>query len=426
MRFAIRGTAAALMVSWICGCGVSNVAIRSTPAHSPLRLELATTDAEVRAGAHVTVHVRLWNLSLAPIHNVDIALSHAPSLIPAGGTGSTLVRKYDGSALHIERVARLDPGGLAEWWLVLRAGPSADASLRVMAVLGTAEDASFETVHWRVVDMRMPDVTEHDDDPEAIARTFIALSREHRASGRDRDELHALYAARVFIDQSAPERVAEETRADIADRARELYLREYGDGEAPLVQDPLPRTSILAGVVVDKATQSPVADAAITLRSTLSEATYATTITGADGTFQITGLGVEPVMIVAEMPGYRATVRSGFELCPDAITRLVTELEPDNPAARRYAVESRDLAELHGTLSGYRGDGTRNVQVILSGADTREALTDEQGRFQFTGVTPGDYTFVAVKPGFAAIERRALSVTPGDVVEVQFTLEPEP
>ncbi len=425
MRSILRSATLLLMLGSICGCGISNLAVRQTPAQSPLRLEVAPLGGEVPLGTHVTVHVRLWNTSSTPVRNVEFAFTHSPALQPVGGMGSTRVHT-DYGALHVERIARLESSGLAEWWLVMRAIAPGDANARALAVIDATGDASVETLHWQVAEATGgPDEMSSENDPVALARMYLALSQEHRARGRWRDELHALYAARVFIDQATPAQLADVTWADYADRVSELYLQEYGVGPAPLLQAALPRSSTLVGVVLDKASQTPLADATITLRSTLTDAIYATVTTNAEGAYEISDLGVEASVMVAALPGYRTTLRAGFEMCPNATTRLITELEPEPLAPGYSGFGDLDLAELHGTLSGYRGDGTSDVEVMLVGADTRAVLTDENGEFRFTDVTPGDYTFVAMKPGFAAIELHALNVTPGGVVEVQFTLEPE-
>lgn len=185
---------------------------------------------------------------------------------------------------------------------------------------------------------------------------------------------------------------------------------------------PLPRDSILTGIVVDRNDLAPLAHATITLRTESTDAIVASTTTSDDGTFQISDLDIESVVMVIELAGYRSTLHAGFELRPDVVTRLTTELYPQLP---EQMTKSWDLAELHGTLSGYRGDGARDVEVILVGSDTRAALTDEQGQFRFTDVTPGEYTLVAQKPGFSVIEHHTLRVIPGGEIEVQFTLEPE-
>ncbi len=424
MRCILGSAAVMLMLCLVYGCSSSNLAMRPAATQSPLRLVLATTHADVPSGMHVTLHVRLWNTSATPVRNVEFALSQAPSLVPVGGVGSTLVHT-DYGALRVERIARLEPSGLAEWWIVLRAVTPGDANARAMAVLDASGEASVETVRWQVTDEAVaPDIAAAGDDPVALARAYLALSQEHRASGRHPDELHALYAARVFLDQAAPG-IADPVWEDFADRAHELYVQDYGAGLAPLQQAALPRSSVLTGVVLDRASQTPLADATITLRSTLTDAIYATVRTSAEGVYQIVNLGLEPAVMIATMAGYQTTLRAGFELCPNAITRLITELEPEAVEQPARESEGFDLAELHGTLSGYRGDGTSDVEVVLVGADTRAAVTDEQGQFRFMDLVPGDYTFVAIKPGYAAIELRALNVTPGGVVEVQFTLEPE-
>lgn len=189
-------------------------------------------------------------------------------------------------------------------------------------------------------------------------------------------------------------------------------------------QSPLPRTSILTGVVIDRHKLSPLPNAIVTLQSELTGEALASTSTADDGTFHIPDLNIEPAVMITGLPGYLNTIQSGFELRPNVITRLTTELYPEPIITAESPIATWDLAELHGTLSGYRGDGARDVEVILVGTDTRAAVTDEQGQFRFTDVTPGDYTFVAQKPGFSVIEHRTLRVTPGGEIEVQFTLEP--
>lgn len=418
LSFSIRNGMAVLMLCSVCGCSISKLAVRAAPLH----LELAATAGAVRIDTCVTLHVRLWNTHAVPVRNVDVALIYTPSFVPVGGTGSTLVRT-DYGVMNIDRIMRLDPGGFAEWWLVLRVATSGDASARVVAVLAN-ENASVETVQWQVVDDVGTSVAADSEDPAVLAQTYIARSLEYRASGRRRDELLTLYTARVFTERATAGQLADNPWTDVADRARELYEQEYGAGPAPMRQAALPRTSVLNGVVLDKVSQTPVADATVTLRSTVTDAIYAMVTTGTDGAFQIPELGVEPVVMITSMQGYVTSMHSGFELCPNVITRLITELESE-PAALQRNAESWDLAELHGTVTGYHGDAAADVEVILVGADTRAAVTDAHGEFRFTDVAPGDYTFVAQKPGYAAIERGALNVPPGDVLEVQFTLEPE-
>ncbi|MBI3776368.1 MAG: carboxypeptidase regulatory-like domain-containing protein [Gammaproteobacteria bacterium] len=388
-------------------------------------MQLTTSDDQVNIGARVSVQVRLWNTLAVPLYNIDLALIYEPSLQPAGGLGSSVVHT-DYGVMNIERITRLDPGGYAEWWLVFRTTAPGEASARFVATL-TDDDAAVESVQWQVGDApSVPHPVVRNDDAVLLAQAYIEHSLDYRARGHLRNELHALYTARVFIEQAASYgQQTATTWFDVADRARELYEQAFGAGPAPLQQAPLPRSSVLTGIVLDKASQLPIADATVTLHSTVTDAIYAMVTTGADGTFRFPDLGAEPVVMVTEMSGYMTTMRAGFEMCPEATTRLITELEPKPVKLHQPSVESVDLAELHGTMTGYRGDGAPDVEIILVGTDTRAAVTDEHGEFRFTGITPGDYTFVAQKPGYAAIERGALNISPGGVLEVQFTLEPE-
>lgn len=427
MSFALRSSITVVLLCAVYSCASSRLAVREAPSpvSAPLRLQLTTSDDPVNVGARVSVQVRLWNTLAVPLYNIDLALIYEPSLLPVGGLGSSVVHT-DYGKLNIERVTRLDPGGYAEWWLVFRTTEPGEVGARFVATL-TDDDAMVESVQWQVGDeANVPHPVVRNEDAVLLAQAYIDHSLEYRARGQPRNELHALYTARVFIEQAASYgQLTATSWTDVADRAHELYEQAFGVVPAPLQQAALPRTSVLTGIVLDKARQSPIADATVTLHSIVTDAIYASATTGADGTFRFPELGAEPVVMVTEMSGYMTTMRAGFEMCPEATTRLITELEPVPVKVRQPSAETLDLAELHGTMTGYRGDGAPDVEIILVGVDTRAAVTDEHGEFRFTDVTPGDYTLVAQKPGYTAIERGALNIAPGGVHEVQFTLEPE-
>jgi hypothetical protein len=399
--------------------------LRPDPQASPLLLEVFTADADVRVDESVTLHMRVRNAGTAPIGRIMVGLDSGERLQVLGAIGSTAVQVASG-ALQIEHIAELGPSEIAEWWVVLRASAAGEARARAMAVSGDGDDASYEATRWRIAEGdRAVESAPTAADLESRIRKMLERGERHRVGNRPRDELFALYAARVLMDQTAGEVFSDARRADVIDRTRELYAREYGGGPRPHLQARLPRTSVLSGIVVDQVTQAPLPGATVVLRSMFTDAEYATTKTMPDGGFQFADLGAELMTLEISTPGYRTRTKAGFELRPGAITRLIAELEQGPRDEPRFADGARDLAELHGTLSGYRGDGAHGVQVILAGTDTLEARTDERGEFRFAEIAPGDYTFVAVKPGFATIERRAVRVDPGGVIEVQFTLEPE-
>ncbi len=411
---------------WLAGCSLAPVQDGPETSGSPLVLEVFSGNTEVHGGNVVSLHARLRNSGSMPVQNITIAIDCGRDLAPLGAIGSTESR-LEGPALHIEPVLALQPKETAEWWVAFRARPGEDIRARVMAVTNSIQDGNYQYVQWRVGD-DSADRAEGEPyaTPAAMIHELLGMSDHSRDTNDPRGELFALYSARILMNSASSQDFNDIERADVIDRARAAYAQVYGIPPRPMIQDRLPHTSMLTGIVVDRLSQLPVSGATVELRTTLTGTLYATTVTGADGTFQFGKLGAEMMSLVISTPGYQTVTRSGFELRQEAITRLIAELDPPLPNEFAEIGGVRDLAELHGTLTGYRGDGTVGVQVILAGTDTLEALTDDQGQFRFSEVAPGDYTFVAVKPGFSTIERRSVRVKPGGVVEMQFTLEPDP
>ncbi|HLE47129.1 MAG TPA: carboxypeptidase-like regulatory domain-containing protein, partial [Candidatus Thermoplasmatota archaeon] len=65
------------------------------------------------------------------------------------------------------------------------------------------------------------------------------------------------------------------------------------------------------------------------------------------------------------------------------------------------------------------------AEVVLFGT-AFAAYTDEAGIVTFTGLEPGNYTVVAAKPGYKAVQERgrAIDVLSDDPAEVRLTLDP--
>jgi hypothetical protein len=61
------------------------------------------------------------------------------------------------------------------------------------------------------------------------------------------------------------------------------------------------------------------------------------------------------------------------------------------------------------------------VTVNVSGAITRQAVTDADGKYVFTDLAPGAYTLTAILPGFVAASRNVVAAAPGSFA-VDFSL----
>jgi TonB family protein len=82
-----------------------------------------------------------------------------------------------------------------------------------------------------------------------------------------------------------------------------------------------------------------------------------------------------------------------------------------------FAASAQTLATVAGTVRDPHGRGVPGVTLTLIDArrDARQqARTDDQGKFAFAELTPGDYLVEGAMPGFKAA-RRNVTVTRGDV-----------
>jgi hypothetical protein len=104
-------------------------------------------------------------------------------------------------------------------------------------------------------------------------------------------------------------------------------------------------------------------------------------LSGADGTFRVTGLPEPPYAVEVNHPDY-ATAR----------------LTPVSPAAENeLTVELRAGARVFGlVLDRIANEGIAGARVRLrAGKASRSARTDDQGRFEFRNVSSGKYDVIA-------------------------------
>jgi len=91
------------------------------------------------------------------------------------------------------------------------------------------------------------------------------------------------------------------------------------------------------------------------------------------------------------------------------------------PAA--LALTSLAWAQVSGVVSDAQtGEPLARVRVALLG--TAQTLTDQQGRFSFQGLAPGEYTLQAATVGYRLL-RKSFTLAPGQVQEFEVILSPE-
>ena len=131
----------------------------------------------------------------------------------------------------------------------------------------------------------------------------------------------------------------------------------------------LPRPATLSGVVVDGATQLPVAGASVRVGQP-GTVCYRATTSDADGNFQFTDLGSGPIEVAAKLAQRSAK------------TRL--QLSPDNPATWRAELANHSSAmQLTGTLVDERDQPLPGWLLVVrqTGRDPVQKTSDDNGRF---------------------------------------------
>src|SRR5262245_17465389 len=94
--------------------------------------------------------------------------------------------------------------------------------------------------------------------------------------------------------------------------------------------------------------------------------------------------------------------------------------------AEAQSQSSKISGEISGEVRDQRGDLIAGAQISLKGAATsmRNAESDARGRFQFDGLTPGDYMLKVAAQGFAAREERVTLVSVSASRRLTITLYP--
>ena len=92
-------------------------------------------------------------------------------------------------------------------------------------------------------------------------------------------------------------------------------------------------------------------------------------------------------------------------------------------AAAAFAQPSAITAEIRGEVTDPSGASIPNAAISATGNGVRrEAVSDDTGRFNFTGLAPGKYTVRVTAEGFTPFEARNLNAAAGRTLAVKSRL----
>ena len=175
-----------------------------------------------------------------------------------------------------------------------------------------------------------------------------------------------------------------------------------------------PHTGSVSGVVTAPSTSDqPVRRAVVSLIS-VDGGDGASTVTGDDGRFTITGIPEGRYTVVAQKPAYLASYYGAKRPGRPGVSIVVGK----NQALDGLRIPLPKGAVITGRLAQSTGAPIRNMQVVAIAAsqvagggrfDTRARpfYSDDQGIYRIYGLPPGDYIVAALpETGLGEIERR--------------------
>jgi len=120
----------------------------------------------------------------------------------------------------------------------------------------------------------------------------------------------------------------------------------------------------------------------------LSGSNSGSVLTDSSGNYSFSGLAAGIYMVTPSL--------AGFTFSP--VSSVVTTTSGTNASGLNFTAtaDTGSASSVSGTVSGAV---FQNVTINLSGANTGSALTDENGRFSFTGLAAGDYTLTPSSAG---------------------------
>jgi len=135
-------------------------------------------------------------------------------------------------------------------------------------------------------------------------------------------------------------------------------------------------------------------------------------LTDSSGNYSFSGLAAGSYAVTPSL--------AGFVFSP--VSSAVTATSGANASGINFTAtaDASSASSLSGTVSGAV---IQNVTITLSGTNTGSALTDENGRFSFTGLAAGTYTLTPSLAGhaFSPVSSTATTTSGTDVTVSNFT-----
>ena len=85
------------------------------------------------------------------------------------------------------------------------------------------------------------------------------------------------------------------------------------------------------------------------------------------------------------------------------------------------SASAQPTAQLSGAIYDHTGGILPSVVITIAGPENRETRSNDEGRFEFSGLLPGEYAFEAELGGFAPL-RRDVRVRPGEMANLSLTM----
>ena len=169
----------------------------------------------------------------------------------------------------------------------------------------------------------------------------------------------------------------------------------------------------LGGTVMDTS-GSMVAGATVTVRNAAGQTQSA--VTDTSGLFQITGLSVGKYQLSVTAPGFA-------ELADEV------SISADDPSLLLSIVLYPQGRGLLGKVTDTTGAGVAAAMVRVRNAagESKSAITDKEGKFQFEGLAPDKYSIAVTAKGYSGYMAAGLSVKAGEpAAPLAIVLFPKP
>jgi hypothetical protein len=182
------------------------------------------------------------------------------------------------------------------------------------------------------------------------------------------------------------------------------------------------------GRAVDRETLQPIADASLALLD-VAGAAVATTRSGPDGAFRITALEPGEYRLTASRLGYRTMLSAAVTLGEGEVVDVEARISPQAVALDTATVVGEVAAGVNGRVLEEGADrpvpGARVTLINSRGLAAARAVTDEEGRFHLRVRDPGAYRMRTERVGYQRTQSPAVTVDPGDTVQVELRISTE-